>query len=341
MKARAILLSIAFPALFAVSLFAQAPQKPAVQKSEIQIRAEALMERARHLSDIRAKNAPAFRLKATFSFVGKDLENTQGTYTEVWVSTSQWWRETVVNNLRRVEVGGTNRRWLLDNTQDFPDTAARLPALMKLFPSATLRFDFQSVVDSTKEMTSSECAITKPGSSGDKYAFCFEKKTGALLEKVSPEIRPTNAVRYSCFYGMFRKFGEFWFPREMGCFEDKHRKLETKVVDISAEPSPDTELFKPPPGATERAECLGTSVPPSPVSAPGPLRPLGGEDRHAQVLLSLIVDRNGKPQDLRVRRSAGTDFGQRALDAVRRWKFKPGTCDGEPIPMEINVETDF
>jgi hypothetical protein len=98
MKAHAAFVFTALLALLAIALSAQAPQKPEAPKSEIQTRAEALMERARHLSDIRAKNAPAYRLKATFSFMGKNLENLQGTYTEVWVSDSQWRRETVVSN---------------------------------------------------------------------------------------------------------------------------------------------------------------------------------------------------------------------------------------------------
>lgn len=82
---------------------------------DVQSRAEALMQHARQLSDIRSSGAPAFRLTATFSFVGDDLEAVQGTYTETWASDSQWRRETVVNNLRRIEVGAPSRLWLLDS----------------------------------------------------------------------------------------------------------------------------------------------------------------------------------------------------------------------------------
>jgi hypothetical protein len=53
MKAHAALLSTALLALLAIALSAQGPQKPEAPKSEIQTRAEALMERARHLSDSR------------------------------------------------------------------------------------------------------------------------------------------------------------------------------------------------------------------------------------------------------------------------------------------------
>jgi len=59
------------------------------------------------------------------------------------------------------------------------------------------------------------------------------------------------------------------------------------------------------------------------------------------VVLLLVVDRDGKPQELKVVQSVGKDFDDHALAAVGRWKFRPGTCDGEPIPMEISVEIDF
>jgi hypothetical protein len=47
---------------------------------DAQPRGQALLERARQRSDIRAPNSPAFRLRATFSSVGKDLATVQGSY---------------------------------------------------------------------------------------------------------------------------------------------------------------------------------------------------------------------------------------------------------------------
>ncbi len=171
------------------------------------------MERARLLSDIRAKNAPAFRLKTTFNFAGKDLESTQGTYTEIWVSDSQWRPETVVNDLRRIEVGTANRIWTLDNSKDFPETATRLPALVNIFPPASSTFEFDSIADNTDQKPPERCATTKRGSQQEQYRFCFDQKAAALLAKLSPEIRPKNMTDYSCFYSIFRKFGNSWLPR--------------------------------------------------------------------------------------------------------------------------------
>ena len=253
MNVRTLLLSIVLSAVPVGFLTAQDPSNLA-HKSEIQLRAEALMQKARKLSDIRAKNAPAFRLKATFSFVGKNLESEQGTYTEIWVSDSRWRREIVLGDVHRLEIGTPSRIWRLDNSKDFPATATRLPDLINVFPTATASFEFESIADNTDQKPAEQCATTKPGAQQETYRFCFDQKSGALLAKLSPDIRPKNMTDYTCFYGIFRKFGESWFPREMACFEDKHRILEAKIEDLSAEPSPDAALFKPPPGATELAD---------------------------------------------------------------------------------------
>ncbi len=339
MNARATLLSTVLSVLLPLGAVAQAP-KPEPPKSEAQIRAEMLLEQSHKLSDIRSKGAPAFRLTATFSFIGKDLASTQGTYTEVWVSQSQWWRETIVSNIRRVEVGGLSRRWLLDSAPDFPDTAGRVSELMTMFPPGNRTFDFESVVEDTAGSATAECAITKAGPKGEKSAFCFEKKSHALLQEVSPDIRPMNSVNYSCLYGVYRKFGEFLFPREMSCFEEKHHKLDAKVLDIVAEPSPNADLFKPPPGSVERSECGGVSVAPVPVSEPSPTFP-ETKGKASSVGLSLVVGVDGRPQEVKVRRSGGKGFDENAVHAVSRWKFKPSTCDGQPAPVEINVEVNF
>jgi TonB family protein len=336
MNARALLFSTALPALLAVSLSAQSPQKPEAPKSEIQTRAEALIDHARHISDIRAKNAPPFRLKATFSFVGKNLDNLQGTYTEVWVSDSQWRRETVVENFHRVEIGTQTRTWTLDNSKDFPETAGRLPEMMNVLPSTPATFEFESLTDLTDQKPAETCATTKPGAQQEQYRFCFDRKSGALLAKLSPDIRPKGTSDYSCLYGIFRKFGESWFPREMACLEDKHRQIEAKVDELTAEPSPDAALFTPPPGAIEIGKCSGKSAPPFAILRVPP--PALGEK---EVGLSLIVDTKGKPREIKISQSGGQKIDTAAVQVVEYWRFKPGTCDGEAMPMETKVTVYF
>jgi TonB family protein len=59
------------------------------------------------------------------------------------------------------------------------------------------------------------------------------------------------------------------------------------------------------------------------------------------VVLWLIVDANGKPRDVRVARSLGMGLDQKAIEAVRLWKFVPAMKDGTPVAVQINVEVNF
>lgn len=59
------------------------------------------------------------------------------------------------------------------------------------------------------------------------------------------------------------------------------------------------------------------------------------------VVLWLIVDSNGKPRDVKVARSLGMGLDQKAIEAVRLWKFHPAMKDGTPVAVQINVEVNF
>ncbi len=59
------------------------------------------------------------------------------------------------------------------------------------------------------------------------------------------------------------------------------------------------------------------------------------------VVLWLIVDQNGHPQQVRVARSLGMGLDQKAIEAVKQWKFEPAMKDGKPVAVQINVEVNF
>ena len=59
-------------------------------------------------------------------------------------------------------------------------------------------------------------------------------------------------------------------------------------------------------------------------------------------LVSLIVDAQGNPQNPRVTRALGMGLDEKALEAVRKYKFKPAMKDGRiPVPVMITIEVNF
>lgn len=59
------------------------------------------------------------------------------------------------------------------------------------------------------------------------------------------------------------------------------------------------------------------------------------------VLISLIVDTNGKAQNIRVVRSLGLGLDEKAMEAVAKWKFKPGMKGGQAVAVQATIEVNF
>jgi protein TonB len=59
------------------------------------------------------------------------------------------------------------------------------------------------------------------------------------------------------------------------------------------------------------------------------------------VVLELIVDATGKPRDLKVTRSLGLGLDEKAIEAVEKWKFRPGQKDGKPVATHATIEVNF
>ena len=59
------------------------------------------------------------------------------------------------------------------------------------------------------------------------------------------------------------------------------------------------------------------------------------------VILQLVVDDQGRPQQLKIMRSLGLGLDQKAIEAVEKWRFKPGMKDGKAVPVMATIEVNF
>jgi len=59
------------------------------------------------------------------------------------------------------------------------------------------------------------------------------------------------------------------------------------------------------------------------------------------VLVNLWVDTNGNPSHVRVIRGVGMGLDEKAMEAVRQYRFKPAMENGKPVLVELNVEVNF
>ena len=59
------------------------------------------------------------------------------------------------------------------------------------------------------------------------------------------------------------------------------------------------------------------------------------------VLLRVAIDKSGRIEDVRVDRGVGLGLDEKAVEAVRRWKFLPGMRNGKAVATIAVVEVHF
>jgi TonB family protein len=59
------------------------------------------------------------------------------------------------------------------------------------------------------------------------------------------------------------------------------------------------------------------------------------------VVLFVVVSTEGKATNIQVVKSQGLGLDEKAVEAVRKWRFKPATFQGKPVPMKVPVEITF
>lgn len=64
--------------------------------------------------------------------------------------------------------------------------------------------------------------------------------------------------------------------------------------------------------------------------------------RHqGEVTLQAIIGTDGVPRNLMIVRSLGMGLDEKALEAVRTWRFEPGKMNGRPVAVKMNVIVNF
>jgi TonB family protein len=59
------------------------------------------------------------------------------------------------------------------------------------------------------------------------------------------------------------------------------------------------------------------------------------------ILLSLVVDESGSPQNITILLPLGDGLDEEALNAVSKWRFQPGMKEGAPVSVQATIEVNF
>ena len=121
----------------------------------------------------------------------------------------------------------------------------------------------------------------------------------------------------------------------------------TPAPPASAPVAPQAVTSAPAPIAPE--SVTAASAPPAGFSSPQLVYKVdpkyteedGQAKREGAVMLKIIVNQEGVPEDITIFKSLSPGLDQNAKECVAKWRFKPGTKDGKPVKMNATVEVRF
>ncbi|HEV2732942.1 MAG TPA: energy transducer TonB [Terriglobales bacterium] len=97
-------------------------------------------------------------------------------------------------------------------------------------------------------------------------------------------------------------------------------------------------------GTDEKVYEVGHGVtPPRPIYTPNPDYTNRARKKKIQgtVLVALVLTSEGNPRDVTITKKLDPDLDNKAIEAVRSWRFEPATKDGEPVAVHLKVEVEF
>lgn len=82
---------------------------------------------------------------------------------------------------------------------------------------------------------------------------------------------------------------------------------------------------------------------PVPIFSPQPEYSARARQRMLQgtVMVSVVVDPNGNPENPEVVSSLGWGLDEKAIEDVLQWRFMPGKKDGRPVPVQVRIAVSF
>jgi protein TonB len=96
-------------------------------------------------------------------------------------------------------------------------------------------------------------------------------------------------------------------------------------------------------GAVAPVFADGGREPPVPVRMIKPEYPytMKSQGIAGVVLVKCLIDEKGNVVETQVVKSSNLDFEKPAMDALKKWKFKPAQQDGNPVPMPVSIPVKF
>lgn len=326
------------PMLAAISL-AVFLSPAASAKDKKRQEAEALLARARELSDIRCEGCPPFRLlvrltlrEADGGFVGS------GHFEETWEAREKWRRSIELGGeFRQTRVRLNGRVWDTTTTtyDPYPISLVRATLGVGSYPGARQEERITKIREAS--YNGMPVAVIEIRSNYGKARVYISRKDSRPLRR-EDELEEMLRVREN---SDFRQHGEKFYPFLMTFKAGDRLLVEAKIESLSV--LPQIPEIHPPQNAISWPACEEPNRP-RPLRIPDPpypafLRGRGGEGR---IFLYIVVGLDGRVYNTSPILGTDRELAAHAVETISKgWRFEPGMCGNEPVPASTTVIVNF
>jgi len=288
--------------------------------------ADEILKKASTLETFKLHEHPRYRHEVQFSLLQPGTAAVEGNYLLEVVSPSFWREEINFDNYKLRRVGVRNRIWT-QTTHDF--TPLVVEEIGIALSSASLRLGQDHVVnriyDREIDGADDRCIEFDTIRRNDKMQnqVCVEKASGYMTYAR----HGGTDVTFSDFF----HFGSRVKPRRITItLPDKAKIVADSTYNDIGQFDPAD--FKPIDGADVSERCHDSSGAVA-VFAPDPVYPQTPElaGYKGKITGVVKVGQDGSVLNAAIVDSLQPVLDAAALEAVKKWKFKPGTCNGKPV----------
>ncbi len=276
------------------------------------------------LADARASEQ-SFELRATIKLKQVKATEAQGTYLLLWASPSRWHEEFSFPDFHQVRISAPGGVW--EQREPF-FLSLRMWQLMQAL-------NFYGRLQLPKEESAGKIRRHKKGGSELRCLeiarnshplreLCFR---GDSAQLVSEHYLPSDR-RYE--FGDYKAVRGKSFPGHITVYDGTTLAAEFSVSEVKETDDVLTASFEQPAGAERRPWC------PSPEAGGDPLTSIYSRMLQHQKVATIYgaIGVDGQWHHVHVLESGGAAHDANVLDALKKERWKPSTCNGVPVVIE-------
>ena len=305
---------------------------------------ESFIAQARKIQEIWTAGTPplAMRTEIQISY-GKD-KVTPGQYVVTWLSSSRWREELEIQGYKRVRVHNAKGYWQQSSVTFQPELVFQLDPLLdiKTVLKVKAKEALGKVKSRDKDGVREHCIEIKREAGTDRI-LCFDEVSGNLLSVEYPSSENHNPPAISRIeYSAFNTVGEKRIPFEVRAFRDRTVVATAKVLDVTPATEVDSALFVTPTNSEFWPQCDDMRDPEL-VARIQPVYPptARSNGEYGRVVFYAVIESDGTLSHLTLIQQATPALESAVAQAIRRWRYKPASCDSTPIRIETSLAVDF